>query len=378
MVIGAGISGLRTAQLLVESGHSVTLLESRSRPGGRVTSARPEVPGKPSTPYGFDLGPSWFWPWQNRMLDLMRELGLDDAIFEQHSNGLGMGEYANGALTKQAGMVSMAGSLRLAGGLRVLADALVDRITPERIHFDAHVVGLKNNGGDNDDGNDGVNAHSVEITYRSAGIEHLLVADRVVIALPPRVVASTLSFSPALPANVLTQMRNTPTWMAGQAKFIAVFDQPFWRNDGLSGDAMSQIGPLGEIHDASSRTGAPYALFGFVGIPAAERQGRDADIIAGAVQQLTRMFGPAAAKPVSVHYTDWATEAQTATEQDANGPRAHSHQPPATQPMWNQTLFWAGSETASVSEGHNGYLEGALAAAERVIKELYASTQTNA
>ncbi|MFT6303693.1 MAG: monoamine oxidase, partial [Pseudomonadales bacterium] len=38
--------------------------------------------------------------------------------------------------------------------------------------------------------------------------------------------------------------------------------------------------------------------------------------------------------------------------------------------LWDNRLYWAGSETASLASGDNGYLEGALAAAERVVKHI--------
>jgi monoamine oxidase len=165
-------------------------------------------------------------------------------------------------------------------------------------------------------------------------------------------------------------MKNTPTWMAGQAKFVAVYETPFWRKKGLSGDGVSEIGPLGEIHDACASIGAPHALFGFVGLPASARTGHDQDIIQAATEQLSRMFGSGEEKPTHVYYKDWANDVLTATDEDRNGPRSHAHQTVSTQALWDDRLYWAGSETASISTGDNGYLEGALAAAERVVKQI--------
>ena len=62
------------------------------------------------------------------------------------------------------------------------------------------------------------------------------------------------------------------TWMAGQVKFYALYEEPYWRQIGLSGQAFSQRGPLGEIHDGSNKDQWPYGLTGFINIPAAQRR----------------------------------------------------------------------------------------------------------
>ena len=64
--------------------------------------------------------------------------------------------------------------------------------------------------------------------------------------------------------------QETATWMAPPAKFFAVYDRPFWRKAGLSGTAQSFVGPLGEIHDATTASGKA-ALFGFPSIGADAR-----------------------------------------------------------------------------------------------------------
>ncbi|MFK8077452.1 MAG: flavin monoamine oxidase family protein [Granulosicoccus sp.] len=355
IIIGAGLSGLRIAQQLQTANVSVKIVDARERLGGRIHSKHIAHSVSDSA---LDMGPSWFWPWQKRMMALMQELELAGDIYEQYSDGLSVAEYRNGQLLKQAGIASMAGSLRLRGGLKTLVDALSRKLSNEEIRLNTQVTALAKS----DKG--------VDVSYRYGGDLNTLFASHVVLAAPPRVINQSIQFSPDWDTHHQDLINHTPTWMAGQAKFSASYEKPFWREQGLSGDAVSEIGPLGEIHDASAATGAPYALFGFVGVPAAARVGHAEDIKAAAIEQLTRLFGHEAANPTATVYKDWAEDNLTATESDRAGPRAHAHQTVNTDPHWNQSLYWAGSETACTSSGDNGYLEGALDAAERVVKQI--------
>lgn len=353
-IVGAGLSGLYTAYRLKQHNISTTVCEARGRPGGRILS---EVPF-PDIAAGIDMGPSWFWPWQTRMLSLLRELELESGVYEQHSQGMSIAEYRSGQRVRQQGTASMAGSLRLSGGLNMLVHALSDRIGAERFRYDSKVVHLEHV----------VNEVVVKIDHR--GTETTMQTDKIILAVPPRVLANSVSFCPELDPAEKQIMEDTSTWMAGQAKFAAVYDTPFWREQGLSGDGISEIGPLGEIHDASAPVGAPYALFGFLGLPSIDRLDRDEEIINAATEQLSRMFGSGQQRPTHVYYKDWADDVHTATAADRNGPRSHVHQTVSTQALWNSRLYWAGSETASIASGSNGYLEGALAAADRVVDQI--------
>ena len=159
----------------------------------------------------------------------------------------------------------------------------------------------------------------------------------------------------------MARWRGTPTWMAPHAKVFALYDRPFWREQGLSGMAQSLVGPLSEIHDATTASGRA-ALFGFVGVPHARRQqaGRDL-LIEASVAQLTRLFGPEAATPQATLLKDWGEDALTATPEDAS---AGGHPMPSSSPwvsgVWADRLTLIGSET---SRTEPGYLAGAVEAA---------------
>ena len=187
-------------------------------------------------------------------------------------------------------------------------------------------------------------------------------AGRIVLAVPPRVIAK-IKITPDFDAAVWQSLANIPTWMGGQAKFIATYARPFWREQGLSGDAMSRRGPMVEIHDASAMDGTPGALFGFIGVPASQRNGQGDVLSAACVAQLGHLFGPEALTPQKNELRDWAYAPQTASSLDHQPPPGHPHYglPTALRHLWQGKLIMGSTEVASQ---FGGFLEGALSAAE--------------
>ncbi len=241
----------------------------------------------------------------------------------------------------------MAGSLRVHGGMAALTGALAATLDPDRLRSGIALTALR-------DGDRVTATLSDGTSVR---------ASRVALALPPRV-AADLAFHPALPPAAHAALRGIPTWMAGQAKVVAVYPAPFWRRAGLSGDAMSRRGPLVEIHDACDPAGDGAALFGFVGVPPERRDGRCDALKAAATSQLARLFGPEAADPRAVLLEDWARSPETSTPADLAPPTSHPAygMPRALGGLWDGRLLFASTETATTD---GGFLEGALAAAER-------------
>ena len=78
VVVGAGLAGLRAADLLARAGRSVLVLEARDRVGGRLLSRR--IGGAT-----FDLGGQWIGASQHRVAGLAGELGLE--TFPTHEQG---------------------------------------------------------------------------------------------------------------------------------------------------------------------------------------------------------------------------------------------------------------------------------------------------
>lgn len=343
VIIGAGLSGLYAAWRLSSLGRDIGVLEARTRVGGRILSQHAHA--------AFDLGPAWFWPdHQHRLPALLDELGV--ASFPQWTKGNMMFEPANGGIQVVPPQPMGPPSYRIAGGAGALIDALMDRLPPDVVTLEMPVnrIALSDNG------------------VRVVAGSHTVDASRVWMAMPPRLIADRIQIDPAMPDSVVGTMQATPTWMAAHAKVVAVYDTPFWRDAGLSGAAFSYVGPMMEIHDASPVDGGPYALFGFVAVPASRRAGQSDAVKAAAIDQLVRLFGPLAETPQNVLYLDWSEEAFTATTADENGPAAHPmYQPIDVLPPWDETLMFVGTENAP---DQGGYMEGCLAAVDAILSEI--------
>ena len=237
-IVGGGLSGLFAAYCLEQKGiHDYILLEAREDIGGRIASLG--APGA-DTRDRFDLGPTWFWPdIQPRLDRLIRDLDLER--FTQFERGEMLAERAGNAPPfRTPGYVNAPPSMRLAGGMAALTDALRGRLPETRVVTGQAVRRLRQTGG------------HVELDCEdSAGQMHAWRADHVLLAVAPRLAESSIAFTPAPPPALGRQWRATPTWMAPHAKYVAVYAAPFWREMGLSGEARSSRGPMGEIHDAS-------------------------------------------------------------------------------------------------------------------------------
>ena len=163
--------------------------------------------------------------------------------------------------------------------------------------------------------------------------------------------------------------------MAPHAKYVAIYDRPFWREQGLSGEARSACGPLGEIHDASM-PGGSAALFGFFGIPAHLRQGvPEADLRVHCRAQLARLFGPQASTPQAELFKDWAIDPYTATAADIDSLGQHPEAPAsgASSGPWAGRLTGIGSEW---SRQFPGYVAGAIEAASVGVRSLAALSRS--
>ncbi|MEN1935163.1 NAD(P)/FAD-dependent oxidoreductase [Paenibacillus sp. 102] len=356
IIVGAGLSGLRAASLLTEKGIKCRVIEARDRIGGRVLSTsdpnRPDL-GK------FDLGPTWFWPqYESHIANLVKELNLE--TFEQYKKGEILLERFQIKPPERCVLKENSDEkwVRLTGGVQSLIDALAETIPSEIVDLETRVKKIQlNEAGD----------ITVEAEL-SDGKRKKIHADAVILALPPRLVAHHIEFSPFLPKNLISDIVKKPTWMAGQAKVVAVYDRPFWRELGLSGYVLSAVGPLEEIYDASPNKGSG-ALFGFFGMPpeARKKMGQD-KILKLVIDQLIKLFGSEAKNVKAILYKDWSSDAETAVEEDFSPLKNYqSYGQPPVGGVWEKKIIFAGTETNSQYSGH---LEGALQSAEQAVFEI--------
>ncbi|MFI6735235.1 flavin monoamine oxidase family protein [Nonomuraea sp. NPDC050451] len=334
VVIGAGPAGLAAATALTGAGFDAVCLEARGRPGGRLLS----------TPAGGDLGATWFWDGEQRVRALVTRLGLD--TFAQHTAGSALFQDVTGVHRLPGNPIDVPAH-RYTAGAGALTDRMAATLPPGTLRLNTPVTAIRTSGR-------GLSVHTSDTVHQ---------AGHVVLAVPPALALARIDFGEELPADLLRLASATPVWMGAVVKVVAVYGDAFWRRDGLAGAAFSHTGPLQEVHDMSGPQGSPAALFGFAPAPATGPGFRQA-----VIDQLTGLFGPAAARPEALHVQDWSTEhwtsppgVQRLTDYSLFGHARYQ------QPSLNGRLHWASTETAV---GYAGHVEGALAGGERAARAI--------
>jgi len=354
VIVGAGLSGLYLARLLERTGYAVSVLEARDRVGGRIVSEMIDAEPQASV----DLGPAWVWPQlQPRLSRLLEELGIE--VFAQYVDGDSLLQGPDGRVQRHSGPSPHSESYRIVGGAQALVDALADDLGAS-IHLNTEVRSID------------ANTRTVTAESNDGPVEFS--AGKVVSAMPLRLLADSVELTPDVGDDVRRQWRAVPTWMAGHCKILFVYDSPFWHEQGLSGEAFSQRGPLTEVYDGSpcSTSGSTsgdspgYALTSFVGLDALQRrQIGEAPLVQASLVQLEQLFGPGARDVKQVIVKDWSGEAHTTTEADLTGPHEHPHYPPtAPRQVLDGYLSLAGTEAA---RDYGGIIEGALESADEVV-----------
>jgi monoamine oxidase len=194
-------------------------------------------------------------------------------------------------------------------------------------------------------------------------------ARRAILAVPP-VLATRLAYSPSLPNGKEALLK---ALVPGDlVKAEAVYPTLFWRDAGLTGQGVSDVGPVSVIFDNSPADGSVGVVFGFVGgsayrqwspLPAAQRRDQVLNLLAAFV-------GDQARSPVDYFEQDWTKERWT-----RGCPVAHVAPGVLTKygPWLRRAVgrvHFAGTET---SDYWMGYMDGAVRAGERAAREVIAA-----
>ena len=187
-------------------------------------------------------------------------------------------------------------------------------------------------------------------------------ARRAVVAVAP---AQRLDIDIA-PAPPIEYQQLAQSWPLGTlTKAYAAYPTPFWRANGLSGQSLSDRGPVFITFDVSP-PGGPGILLGFTDprgfdeLPEDQRRGQILDCF-------TALFGGQAANPIDYLDQRWGAEAFA-----PGGPTAAV--PPGS---WTEfgpllrrpvgPLHWAGTETA---DEWTGFMDGAVRSGQRAADEV--------
>jgi monoamine oxidase len=242
---------------------------------------------------------------------------------------------------------------RFVGGSQLVALRLAEALGDERVALEAPVRRIAH-------GADGV-------TVAADGLE--VRARRTIVALPPAL-AGRIAYDPPLPGfrDQLTQRMAQGTVI----KCMAIYPEPFWRGEGLTGQGTSDVGPVRVTFDNSPPDGTPGVLLGFLEGRQARALGRRSpeerrDAVVGC---FVRMFGPRAAAPDAYVERVWADEEWTRGCYGCAMPTgAWTEFGPALRAPIGP-LHWAGAETATV---WSGYMDGAVSSGEAAAADVAAA-----
>src|SRR4051794_41487096 len=94
---------------------------------------------------------------------------------------------------------------------------------------------------------------------------------KLIVAIPPTL-TSRIAYDPPLPGYRDQLTQRMP--QGSVIKCLAIYDRPFWRDEGLSGEATSVVGPAKLVYDNTPPSGAPGVLVAFLEGARAREYGR--------------------------------------------------------------------------------------------------------
>jgi monoamine oxidase len=213
-----------------------------------------------------------------------------------------------------------------------------------------------------------INQRQDHVVVESAGLT--VSARHAVVAIPPAL-ALEIAFDPVLPEDRLTLYRHSTA--GPETKTLLVYDQPFWRADGFSGQSAEPRSASEVTLDATPAAGSPGVIASFTFGPIAERidalgAGERRRLVLDA---MVARFGPRAGSPSEIIETPWWHEEWTRGCSMAHwSPGILTRHGSLLRQPWGR-VHWAGTETATISYGA---IDGAVRSGERAAGEILAGS----
>jgi monoamine oxidase len=193
---------------------------------------------------------------------------------------------------------------------------------------------------------------------------------RVIVAMPPALAGRIVYHGG------MTDLRDQLMQRIPQGtlrKFEAIYEKPFWRDKNLSGQCISNIGPIKVTFDASPKDGTPGVVLGFIGgtearkwTPRSPEERKKA-----CLDQLQLFFDDTQAQNVTAVYEkDWPADRWAiGCPVGVMAPGTLLDFGPALKDPVGK-IHWAGTET---SDYWCGYMDGAVRSGERAATEVLAA-----
>jgi putrescine oxidase len=262
----------------------------------------------------FDPEAPWTHPDAERLDAMTFEVWLQQEVLDDVARDLLRAWLAGGFLTKPAHTFSLlqglwviagAGGIfelfaaeqclayRVVGGSQLPPLRLADRLG-ERVVLEAPAREIR------------WSAEDVEVESGSTRVR----ARAAIIAIAPNLTGA-IRFDPPLPA---WRLRLEQAVSQGSInKILAVYEQPFWRGDGLSGEGFAPYDLVRELYDNSPPSASVGVLCTFLAGEVAEEAGRMSPAArhAAVLEGMAKYVGPHALEPIGYIETDWCAEEWT-------------------------------------------------------------------
>ena len=219
-----------------------------------------------------------------------------------------------------------------------------------------------------------LDAPAREIRWSEEGVEvaagaATALGRAVIVAVPPNLTGG-IRFRPALPA--WRQRLGQALSQGSITKILAVYERPFWREDGLSGQGFAPYELVRELYDNSPPSATVGVLTTFLAGENAERAGRlsDPDRRAAVLEGMARYVGPGALRAVDFIETDWSAQEWTQGAYGTSFGVGGLSRFGADLGRPIGPIHWACTDIAGVGHIH---MEGAVRSGERAAKACLAA-----